>query len=389
MKKEWPTILYFGNDWFGDNRTSSHHIARLLGKEFRIVYIECPGLRAPKGSSRDIKKIFSKVKKSLAGVRILDQKFFLFTIFQIPFHKIKFLRAVNRFIIISSLKGLCRKLKIKNPILWFVVPHLADVLGKIDEQLVVYYCIDDYASLPGVNKEMIQKMDAELTKKADIVFVSAEPLLESKQKFNPRVILSRHGVDFEHFNQACSLEMKIADEVKSLKKPVIGFFGLIETWVDLDLIKFLAEARPDWNFLMIGRVAVSANPCESLSNVHFIGSKKYEVLPHYAKIFDAAIIPCKLNKLIINFNPLKLREYLAMGKPVVTIRVPEVEAFSDVVEIADTYQEFLEKLDFVLSHDNPGKMQKRLEKVRDSSWELKVKAVTAEVDKILQAKVNY
>jgi len=389
MKENWPTILYFGNDWFGDNRTSSHHIARLLGNKFRIVYIECPGLRSPRGSSRDIKKIFSKVKKSLAGVRMLSQRFFLYTIFQIPFHKIKFLRAVNRLIIVSSLKGLCRKLKIKDPIIWFVVPHLADVLGKLNERLAVYYCIDDYASLPGVNKEMIQKMDEELTRKADIVFVSAEPLLESKRKLNPRVILSRHGVDFEHFNQACSPEVEIADEVKSLKRPVIGFFGLIETWVDLDLIKFLAEARPHWNFLMIGRVAVSDNPCESLSNVHFIGSRKYEFLPRYAKIFDAAIIPCKINKLIINFNPLKLREYLAMGKPVVTIRVPEVETFSDVVEIADTYQEFLEKLDYVLSHDDFEKMKKRLDKVKDSSWERRVKVVTDEVDKVLQAKTIY
>jgi glycosyltransferase involved in cell wall biosynthesis len=296
------------------------------------------------------------------------------------------MRLINRLIIISSLKGLCKKLKIKNPILWFVVPHLADVLGNLDEQLVVYYCIDDYASLPGVNREMIQKMDETLTKKSDIVFVSAQPLLESKHSQNPNVILSRHGVDYEHFNKACSADVEMAEEIKGLAKPVVGFFGLIETWVDLELVKFIAQARPQWNILMIGRVAVTQNPCEGLSNVHFIGSKKYEVLPQYAKIFDVAIIPCKINDLIINFNPLKLREYLAMGKPVVTIRVPEVEAFSDVVEIADSYQEFLEKIDLVLSNDNPFKLQKRQEKVKDSSWEHRVEVVTQEVDEVLIAK---
>ncbi len=387
MKENWPTILYFGNDWFGDNRTSSHHIARLLSKESRIVYIECPGLRAPQGSTRDIKKIFSKIKKSLAGVKVINENFFLYTLFQIPFHRFKFLRMVNKFIIVHSLKRLCKKLKIKNPILWFVVPHLAEVLGKLDEKMVVYYCIDDYASLPGVNKEMIQEMDEALTKNADIVFVSAEPLLESKQKLNSRVILSRHGVDYEHFNKACARDVDAAEEVKGLKKPVIGFFGLIETWIDLDLVKFLAQARPEWNILMIGRMAVAVNPCANLPNVHFIGSRKYEVLPRYAKIFDAAIIPCKVNKLIINFNPLKLREYLAMGKPVVTIRVPEIEGFSDVVEIADSYQEFLEKLDFVLSQDTPEKMQKRLAKVKGSSWEHRVKVVSDEVDKVMREKV--
>jgi len=386
VKDNWPTILYFGNDWFGDNRTSSHHIARLLGEKHKIVYVECPGLRAPKGSSRDIKKLFSKVKKSLQGVRKLEENFFLFTLFQIPFHKFKIMRKINSAIIVYSLKQLCRKLKIENPILWFVVPHIADVVGKLDEKLVVYYCIDDYSSLPGVNKMMVENMDELLTKKADIVFVSAEPLLESKKDMNRNVILSRHGVDYDHFNKACSPKIEIAEEVKDMKKPVIGFFGLIETWIDLDLVKFLAESRPEWNFLMIGRVAVTDNPCADLPNVRFIGSKKYEILPEYAKIFDVAIIPCKINKLIINFNPLKLREYLAMGKPVVSVRVPEVEAFSDVIEIADTYQEFLDNVDFVLSNDNQEKFNKRLDKVKDSSWKSRVDFVISQVDKILSKK---
>jgi glycosyltransferase involved in cell wall biosynthesis len=289
-------------------------------------------------------------------------------------------------IVTRSLRHLCRRLHIDTPVLWFVVPHVAFVLGELHEKLAVYYCIDDYSSLPGVNKEWVKEMDELLTKRADIVFVSAEPLLDSKKHLNPRVVLSRHGVDYDHFNRACSDQVEIAQEVKDLKHPVIGFFGLIESWIDLELVKYIAQSRPNWSILMIGRVAVSENPCEGLANVHFIGSIKYEILPTYAKIFDVAIIPCTIDDLIINFNPLKLREYLAMGKPVVSVRVPEVEAFKEVIEIADDHKDFLSKIDIALAQDTPEKRRKRLDSVKDSSWEHRVNMVVEAVDNVIKLK---
>lgn len=385
---DWPTILYFGNDWSAGNRTSSHHIATRLMRENKVIYIECPGLRGPQGTKRDLKKIFSHTFKSVRGPRSIDGKSYVYTLFQLPFHKYRFVRYLNKLIILFSVRSLIWRFQANKPILWFVLPHLSSVLGKLKESLSVYYCIDDYSSLPGVNKSAIQQMDDEMTLKADVVFVSSEPLLKRKEHYGDKVILSRHGVDFEHFNKAFHHSEKIPAEIANIKKPIIGFFGLIESWIDLDLIKFVAESNPEWNVLMVGRIGVSTNPCEKIPNIHFIGSVPYELLPKYAQIFNVAIIPCVQSDLITNFNPLKLREYLAMGCPVVSTYFPEIKEFSDVVEIADDYNDFISKIKLALETDSQQKAELRIEKVRLFSWDNRFKTVTSIVETALRNKLN-
>ena len=114
-------IIYFGNDWFAENKTSSHHISERLARNNRILYIECPGLRAPKGTGRDIKKLFSKVLKSLRGPRKINDNLYIYTLFQLPFHKYAVVRWINTLLVLLSVNLLKFFLKLKNPILWFVV----------------------------------------------------------------------------------------------------------------------------------------------------------------------------------------------------------------------------------------------------------------------------
>src|SRR5262249_6462720 len=143
--------------------------------------------------------------------------------------------------------------------------------------------------------------------------------------------------------------LALPTDTAHLPRPVVGFFGLIERWIDLDLVKYLAELRPEWSFVMLGRVAVPEEELPRRANLHFLGRRPYEQLPAYGKQFDAAIIPYRLTRQVLHANPIKLREYLAMGKPVVTVRTPEIEKFTDVIEIASSREAFLAKLDEVLA----------------------------------------
>ena len=383
---KWPTIVYLGNDWSADNRTSSHHIARRLMRDHKVIYVECPGLRAPSGSKRDFKRILAKVAKFFRGPQSLGNGCYVYTLFQVPFHRFTIVRRLNERLVTLLLGRLLRKLGIERPILWFLEPHVAMIMGKLNERLTVYYCIDDYASLPGVNRQMVEEMDHQLTTRADVVFVISAPLQKQKMAIRPNTILSRHGVDYEHFSKVYHHTIEPATEVMGLKSPVIGFFGLVESWIDLDLIKFLAEMRPQWNFLFIGRVAVEQNPCASMPNVHFINSKPYDELPAYAVKFDVCLIPCRNSQLIYNFNPLKLREYLAMGKPVVSTDFPELDGFRDVIEVATSYQEFLQKIETALATDSSEKAQQRMKKVEPFSWENRYRTVTEVVNAALEAK---
>jgi glycosyltransferase involved in cell wall biosynthesis len=299
-------------------------------------------------------------------------------------HRFRLVRWFNRLLVTATLRAMMWRQGIRQPITWFMVPHLAGVVGRLGEKLSVYYCIDDYATLPDVNPEAVRAMDEELTAKADLVFVSAESLLERKLPLNPRTTFSPHGVDVDRFGQAQDEQLPVPADTAHLPGPVVGFFGLIEEWVDLELIDFLAGQRPQWTFLFIGRVAVSDAKLPGQPNVHFIGQRPYESLPAYGKQFGAAIIPFRLTEVILHANPLKLREYLAMGKPIVSVRTPEIEKYADVVELAHSREEFLSKLDAVLAHPSaPADIRARMERVAGESWDSRLCAVLEEINRRL------
>jgi glycosyltransferase involved in cell wall biosynthesis len=254
-----------------------------------------------------------------------------------------------------------------------MIPHLSSVVGQLNEELSVYYCIDDYAALPDVDPEPVQAMDDELTRKADLVFVASDTLLEKKLVLNPNTYVSPHGVDLDHFAQAQNETLPVPADMAPLPRPVIGFFGLIELWIDLELIDFLAEQRPHWTFVMIGRVAVADDQIPHRANIHYLGKRNYQELPAYGKQFDAAIIPYRLTQQVMHSNPIKLREYLAMGKPVVSVSTPEIDKYADVVELARSREEFLAKLDMVLARRPPGDdIRRRMKRVASESWDARL-----------------
>lgn len=379
-------IVYFGNDWFAENRTSSHHIARWLSEQYPLLYVESPGFRAPKADARDVRKLWKKLGKAVRTPSRIHAQMWHMTMPQLPFRKLPFVHALNRWIGRLLVRRALRHLGFERPVLWFVVPHTAALAGQLDERFLVYYCIDDYASLPDIDSREIGRMDEMLTRKADQVFVSSPALLEPKQRLNPHTTYSPHGVDVELFQQALNPALPLADGAQHLPHPIIGFFGLLEAWVDRDLLAYLARARPAWTFLLIGRIAVDVGELRTLPNVVFPGAQPYELLPRWAKGFDVAIIPFRQNELVRNVNPLKLREYLATGKPVVSVWMPEVERFADCVGIARTHEEFLEKLEDALNTDNEDKRTARRNAVAGMTWEARVEEVLGIVHGRMQEK---
>jgi glycosyltransferase involved in cell wall biosynthesis len=374
------TIVYFGNDWSGENRTSSHHIAQQLSKSHELIYIECPGLRAPTGSTRDVRKLFRKLSKFISPPKRVSPSLTVYTLIQLPFHRFGSIRRFNRWLTRVQVRRILRTRGAQELISWFTVPHVASLAKAIGERFAVYYCIDDYASLPNVEIDAIKKMDEDLTRRADIVFVASETLLDAKRKLNQRTFVNPHGVDTEHF-QLAQVAGEVPADIAVLGRPIVGFFGLIEAWIDLDLIEYVARRRPNWTFAMMGRVAVEHAGVAGCKNVVFLGAKPYASLPAYGRVFDAAVIPYHLTQQVLHANPLKLREYLAMGKPVVSVRTPEIDRFADVVRIADTPEEFLNHLDAVLAEpDSIVEIERRMERVAESSWASRARTALARIE---------
>ena len=379
-------IIYCSNDWHADNRTSAHHIVRKLYQNNRVLYVEASGLRAPNATSHDLKRIVKKVFQFLRGSKKINGNLYIFSPILIPYHKYTIIQKLNKQLLTWSIKRQCKKLKFHRPLLWLIIPHMVMLVGKLQTQGVIYYCVDDFAAMPGVASNTIRQFDHQLTMLADVIFTPSEALYNNKKAINPNVFLSPHGVDMDHFAQVFQKNLPIPADIRTIGTPIIGFFGLIAAWIDLALIKTIALQHPDWSIVLIGRVVVDISKYKAINNIHFLKQKPFELLPNYAKRFDVAIIPYILNQQVMHANPIKLKEYLAMGKPVVAVRTPEIERFAHVLEIADNASEFIEKIELTLKTDSLSKRQQRINSLQGYTWQERFNDISQRVQAIVVNK---
>jgi glycosyltransferase involved in cell wall biosynthesis len=263
------------------------------------------------------------------------------------------------------------------------------------ESFVVYYCTDEWSHFSYVDGPKIVAMEKELCQRADIVFTTAKTLLERKKEYNPETHLASHGVDVAHFAKALDPKTELAAEVQGIKGPVIGFVGLIQDWVDTDAIAYLAEKKPDWTFVVIGKSLVDVSHLNK-PNVRLLGRKAYAELPPYMKRFDIGLIPFRLNELTRNVNPIKLREYFSAGLPVVSSDIPEVRMYADYkfgeedgalgCGVYRTHEELLALCEKALAADTPAARQKRSQAMLAETWEKKVEALGNHILRVKEKK---
>ncbi|WP_130618216.1 glycosyltransferase [Dyella amyloliquefaciens] len=372
-------VVYFGNDWYAENRTSSHHVAIRLAATMPVLYVDSPGMRAPQASGRDVRRAFRKIREALRTPRRVDDNLWHCTVPQLPFRRIPGVSLFNRLFGQWALRRAMRVLGARQRISWFVTPHPGFLAKRLGEAFCVYYCIDDYAAHPGVDAEVIAASDLALTRKADMVFVAPPSLLAAKRALNANTHFSPHGVDAKMFAQASEAATVIPAAGRDLPHPVVGYFGSIHEWIDVELIAWLAHARPQWTFLLVGYAAIKVPELAALPNVVLAGAQPYASLPAWAKAFDAAIIPYRRNRQVENANPLKLREYLATGKPIVAVGNAEIARFASVVRIAEGREDFLAGLEQVLADGPEQGAAERMAAVADQTWDRRVEDVLSEV----------
>jgi glycosyltransferase involved in cell wall biosynthesis len=208
-------------------------------------------------------------------------------------------------------------------------------------------------------------------------------LVEAKKALNPDSSFSPHGVDVDLFARAQRPDTVVPAKAEHLPKPVIGYFGLIAPWTNVELIATLAIQRPQWHFLLVGYASTNVDELRTLPNVTMVGPQPYETLPLWAKAFDVAIIPYRMNQQVLNANPLKLREYLATGKPIVSIPTPELAKFTGLIRVASEPAAFLAEIEAALQDTDPANTTARMESVRTMSWDHRVEHIWAIVQQLL------
>lgn len=247
-------------------------------------------------------------------------------------------------------------------------PGWSSLAFKLKESLggtVVFDCMDDHSGFSTNSSEAVD-VERALIEKSDLVITSAALLYERAASLNPRTILVRNGCEFEHFNK--SKPNGQLDHL--LGKPLIGYYGAISDWFDMEIVKHCAQNRPDWNFVLIGStMGADLSGVEDLPNVHFLGEKPYSELPGFFAYFDVCTIPFKILPLTLATNPVKFYEYLSGGKPVVSVKLPELDQYKEHCYLAEDANDFLAMLERALAERNAEATVGRMELARRNSWQ--------------------
>lgn len=373
-------IICFADDWEG-NPTSKTHIMRILATKNRVLWVNSLGMRRPSASGRDVRRLLFKLRRTVVGCVEVEPNLFVANPLVLPLPGVELVERLNAAILARWLGNLCRRHSMARPILWSFLPYVNPLVGRLNEQMVIYYCVDEYAAFSGMPREALVRMERDLVRRAHIVFASCEQLCAERRVLNPNTHFIPHGVDVAHFSRALDPATSVPDDVGGLPRPVIGFFGLLADWVDLDLVRALALARPGWSFALVGRVETDLGPLRKLANVHVLGNKPYGSLPGYCRGFDVGIIPFRLNALTVRANPLKLREYLAAGLPVVSTPLPEVARYDGLVALADSVESSLAAIEAALGQRSEAMARRRVEAMRGESWAARVEEISALIGK--------
>lgn len=258
---------------------------------------------------------------------------------------------------------------IRDPIFLTTFPVSADFFQCFPDNIKLYYCVDDFLNYPGIDHRSWRTLESDLLGCVDGLAVTSKYLAGKRPHGLPLLRLP-HGVDFDHFHRPAS-GFPIP-ELEQLPRPVVGFFGLLSEWIDIDLLAFLADCFPQVSFLIIGRAEVSLEKIDRKKNIKILNHVPYEDLPRYASYFDVGLIPFVLNELTRAVNPLKLLEYYALGLPVVATRLPELESFPGPIRLADSRESFRAALETTLLSRSPDVHRQAVQVARSNSWHARV-----------------
>ena len=383
-------VLYLSHEWQNAQGRRSRSLYESLAMQLRdIAYVVCVNrplcpfitlVTNPIRIWKWLKNAGKPVRKSY-NLYLFTPWLLLHDQIAIWFHTVT---KINRKILEHQLENFLSKIglnSVNNRIIVIPNPLLYNLLHIVKKDLIVYDCFDECTTYPGLSnrkKRLIRTYEKKLLSEADIVTAVSHELKRTKVELHNNVHLLPNGVEFEHFNKANSEETNIPGDIASIPKPIIGFVGGIWGIFDVELIRYIALSCPERSLVLVGNLSSIGSSSffkdfkqlVNLRNVHWLGWKQYILLPNYLKAMDVCLLPYILDEWTINCYPEKLHQYQAAGKPVVSTGLPEIKPISEVVEVAQTHEEFLEKIDkFLDANENTQSILKRVEIASENTWE--------------------
>jgi UDP-galactopyranose mutase len=346
------------------------HLLTRFSKDYRVYFVEEP--------------IFNAARNEY----IIDQNKDHPNLFVVVPHIKTGTPEEERNLIMKELMNeLILKENMNHYISWYYSPMSLYWSEHLSPEMIVYDCMDELSAFKFAPIEL-KKKEIELMGLADVVFTGGRTLFEAKKHAHPNIFCFPSSIDKDHFSLARTMDVEPHDQ-KGISHPRLGFFGVIDERLDIELIEKLSKLRPDWDIILVGPI-IKIDPATlpQRQNIHYLGGKDYKELPAYLSGWDIAILPFAKNESTRFISPTKTPEYLAGGKPVISTSITDVVnpyGLKGLVEIADTAEEFIAAAEGIFQNDVP---LKRIQKADDFLANISWDETWKEMNNIIEATMN-
>ncbi|GAA59826.1 hypothetical protein P20652_1690 [Pseudoalteromonas sp. BSi20652] len=364
--------IVFGEDW-ASHPSSTQHLFAQLAKNHEIHWINSIGMRKPCFKRNDLKRVWSKFKqffsKSTNTAIKTPRSMQVYKLPVLPWHDNALVMRFNKWVFSTCFKHVNRDEPITY---WLSVPTAEYLFTKHAHDKLIYYCGDDFNALAGVDARLVAPFEKNLIHKADLIYVISQFLMNKMPSYKTKML--SHGVSYELFTS----KTDIASEINTLNGPIIGFYGSINEWLDITLLIALVAQRPNYQLVLVGDIVSCTSKLLQFKNVTHIPAVDHERLVSFASHWDVSILPFVNNEQIRACDPLKLKEYLALGLPIVATKFPAVVRYESDIYIAKTHAEFISKVDEAIGLSKNQLCALKLSQQRlaqGHSWESKALAV--------------
>jgi len=375
-------VCFGGEDWWYHNRAHvDMQLMRRFAKWGTVLYVNSIVMQKPNLAEgrKFAQKLCRKAKSIFTGLKRTDAGFWVYSPFSLPVHHISWAGYLNEMLLRFQILCVARKLNMNRPIIWVACPVACNVAIKMKRQKLIYQRTDRFEEFPGVDAKRIKDYDKRLKTKADLTIFVNNVLYEEEAGQCKRALYLDHGVDYDMFASAENDTQQPCD-ITNIPRPIIGFYGGFgEHTTDISLLEKVVDMMPNKSFVFVGRESPECGILANKKNVWMLGQKSYEQIPQYGKCFDVALMPWKQNRWIQACNPIKLKEYLALGKPIVSTPFNELDKYLDVVYEAKTPEDFAQSIEIALNEDSSERVAARRDKIINATWDSKAQMLLKEL----------
>jgi glycosyltransferase involved in cell wall biosynthesis len=375
-------VCFAGEDWWYHHPHSKNHLLKRYARRNKVLFVNSISMGLPSMANPDFfLKIRRKLKSYTRWLRKVPEGLWVMTPVNLPLYGSRIGRWFNRILLVAQLRLVMLLLGISRPILWVAIPTAAEMAGRLGEKLLLYQVSDKYEANEdsALSSQIIRKYDRQLKDAADVVMYSGRKLF--REATEPNRFFLEQAVDFDHFSD---LKGESAPELDGVPHPILGYFGSMDYVMDTELMAEVAQLRPGWHWVLLG---LKSNLVRiSAPNIHFLGSKPYRNLPQYIRQFDVCVLPWRESNTFTSYgSAIKVREYLATGKPVVMaplyeyLQTPGLHFYRGTQEVVAQGEAAGEK-------DTPALAAQRQAVVKDGTWDERASQLAALINSLLRGQ---